>query len=166
MRKTVNGKALACGAVITASIVCAFLFNLSYRSGKELENLKSRSKEIALLRDEYLSLKAKVDSVEGRKNLTQVRGIVQAVEEVFLSAGLKQKLKSVKPTGVKELKDAVEEEADVHAEKVDINEAVNIFYRIENAPAAISIKKTVIKTSFDSPALLNITMTLALIKQK
>ena len=73
---------------------------------------------------------------------------------------------SVKSTGTREKKYASEEEAEVSVERVTMNEMVNILYRIENAPMILSVRKTSIKTSFDNPSLLNITMTVGLIKPK
>jgi hypothetical protein len=79
---------------------------------------------------------------------------------------LKQKVKSVKPTATREIKDAVEEEAEVLVEKADMNEVINILYKIETAPFALSMRKATIKTSFENPSYLTITMTIALIRQK
>jgi hypothetical protein len=45
-----------------------------------------------------------------------------------------------------------------------MNEMVNVLYSIENAPMLLVIKKINIKTSFENPELLNITMTLSLVK--
>lgn len=122
--------------------------------------------ELLLVKDEFLSLKNRMDAIEGKRSLSKVEGIVQAIDQVFLPLGLKQKVRSVKPTGTREIKDAIEEEAEIQVEKVDMNEMVNIFYKIENVPMALSIKKSTIKTSFENPALLHITMTIALIKTK
>jgi hypothetical protein len=79
---------------------------------------------------------------------------------------LSQKVKSVKSTEARDRKYAVEEEAEVELEKVNMNEMTNIFYRIENGPFLLSVRKSDIKTNFENPALLNITMTVDLIKPK
>jgi len=152
--------------VVIAVIICIVAFNTSSSLKTDLTNIKAQQKELLVLKDEFLLLKDKMNAVEGKKSLTKVEGIVQAVDEVFLPLGLKSKVKSVKPTGTKDVKEAIEEEAEVQVEKVDMNEMVNIFYKIENAPIILSIKKTNMKTSFENPALLNITMTIALVKAK
>jgi uncharacterized coiled-coil DUF342 family protein len=133
---------------------------------KELQQLKDQRKEIMMLHDEYVSLKQKIDAVESRKNLTNVQGIIQAVDEVFSSTGLKDKVKTVKATGKRESKDGSEEEADVYIEKVTMNETVNIFYRIENAPMVLTIKKATVKKAFENPELLNISLSLSFLKTK
>ena len=47
-----------------------------------------------------------------------------------------------------------------------MNEMVNMLYKIENAPMALSLKRVNIRTAFEDPALLNISMTLSLIRNK
>lgn len=154
------------GCIAVSIVLCVFIFNVSLSLKSDLSNLKAQHKELLFIKDEFLSLKNRIDTVEGKKTLTKVEGIVQAVDEVFLPLGLKKKVKSVKPTGTKDLKDTTEEEAEVKIEKVDMNEMVNIFHKIENSPMILSLKKTTIKTSFENPALLDITMTIALVKPK
>ena len=119
-----------------------------------------------IVKDEFLSLKQRIDAVESKKNLSNVQGIVQAVDEVFLSIGLKDKVKTVKSTGRRDMKDGFEEEAELQIEKVSMNEMVNIFYKIENAPMVLTIKKASIKKSFENPELLNIILTLSFLKAK
>ena len=166
MKVKIDRKILAVSGIVLLFILCAVLFKVSLSLRKERDSLISQQKEMLLLVSDYMVLKYAVDTVEGRKSLTKVEGIVQAVDEVFKSMGLNQKVKSVKSTGTREKKYASEEEAEVSVEKVTMNEMVNILYRIENAPMILSVKKTSIKASFDNPSLLNITMTIGLIKPK
>jgi hypothetical protein len=154
-------------AGLAAVIILIILsFNLLSSQRKELNLLKEQRKDMLMLKDEFLSLKQKMDAVESRKNLSNVQGIVQAVDEVISSLGLKDKVKVVKSTGKRETKDGYEEEADVSIEKVSMNEMVNIFYKIENAPMVLSVKKAAIKKSFENPELLNITLVLSFLKAK
>jgi hypothetical protein len=91
---------------------------------------------------------------------------VQAVDEVFSSIGLRDKVKTVKSTGKRETRDGFEEEADISIEKVTMNEMVNILYRIERAPMVLTIKKATIKKSFESPELLNLMLVVSFLKAK
>jgi uncharacterized protein YpmB len=152
--------------LIAVIIVVVLAINLLSAERKELMQLKEQRKEILVLEKEFLSLKQRIDAVEGKKELSNIQGIAQALDEVFLSIGLKDKIKTVKSTDSREIKDGFEEEADVHLEKVSMNEMVNIFYRIENAPMVLTIKKATIKKSFEDPELLNITLTLSFLKTK
>ena len=79
---------------------------------RELKLLKEQRKEMLGLKDEFLSLRQRVEAVENRKNLTNVQGVVQAVDEVFSSAGLKDKLKTVKSAGKREVRDGFEEDVE------------------------------------------------------
>ncbi len=147
-------------------VIFALAINLLSSERKELKLLKEQRKEMLILKDEFLSLKQKIDVVESKKNLTNVQGIIQAVDEVFLSIGLKDKVKTVKSTGRRDIKDGFEEEAELQIEKVSMNEMVNIFHKIENASMVLTIKKAAIKKSFENPELLNITLTLSFLKTK
>ncbi len=147
-------------------IIIAIAINLLSAESRELRLLKEQRKEMLIIENEFLSLKQKIDAVEGKKNLSSVQGIVQAVDEIFLSIGLKDKIKTVKPTVSRDVKNGFEEEADLYIEKVSMNELVNIFYRTGNAPMVLTIKKAAIKKSFENPELLNITLTLSFLKSK
>ncbi|MDH5202830.1 MAG: hypothetical protein OEZ31_03630 [Nitrospirota bacterium] len=166
MRLKVDRRLFIAGSIAVTVILCIFLVSISLSLKKDLGNLKTQQKELFLINDEFMSLKNRVDAVENKKSLAKIEGIVQATDEVFQPLGLKKKVKSVKPTGTKDLKETIEEEAEVQVEKVDMNEMVNIFHKIENSPFILSVKKTTIKTSFENPSLLDITMTIALVKPK
>jgi len=133
---------------------------------RKTKDLRSKRDEIALLASEYQSLRARVSVFENKKTLTKTGGVVEAVDEVFRSIGLGQKVKSVKPLSTQEIKDGIIEEADIAVERVDINEAVNILHRIDTAPMLIVLKGANIKTSFESPEVLNLKLSVSLIKPK
>jgi len=162
-----NRRFISRAAVLISLLIIAGLGvkMLSSQSG-ELHQLQEQRKEMAVLRDEFLSLQQKIQTVENRKNLTNVQGVLQAVDEVFSSIGLKDKVKTVRNTGKRETKDGIEEEADVSVEKVTMNEMVNIFYRIDHAPMILTVKKVSVKQSFENPELLNITLMLSFLKTK
>jgi hypothetical protein len=135
-------------------------------SKKELKQLQERRKELLALKDEYVSLKQKVDLVEAKKGITKAPGVVQAIDEIFQPMGLKDKLKTVRAAGKKEIGFGFEEEAEITVEKVGMNEMLNIFYKIETAPMMLTIKKASIKKSFENPELLNISIVLSFLKTK
>jgi uncharacterized protein YlxW (UPF0749 family) len=162
-----NRRIISFSAVLISFLILAALgIKMLSSQTKELHQLQEQRKEIAVLRDEFLSLQQKFQTVENRKNLTNVQGVLQAVDEVFSSVGLKDKVKTVKNTGKRETKDGIEEEADVSVEKVTMNEMLNIFYRIDHAPMILTIKKVTVKQSFENPELLNITLMLSFLKTK
>jgi len=132
-------------------------------SSREISQLKTKFTEFSILSAEYRSLKEQIGSIEQKRFLTKTSGIAQALDDVFLSLGLKGKMKSIKGIGGREIKDQMNEEtAEVQMEKVNLNELVNIFYKLENAPLVLSIQKAAFKKSFDNPDLLDVTMTFSL----
>lgn len=166
MNLKTNRRLLSSAAAVIILIVSFLLVNTSLSLKKEGSALRSQKEEILLLREDFLELRKKIGAIEGKKSLIKVEGIVQALDEIFRSTGLTQKVKSVKPTASRDKKYAIEEEADVEVEKVSMNELVNILYKLENAPMVLLIKKARLKTSFEDPSLLNITMTIGLVKPK
>lgn len=153
----------ALAALLTA---CGLLYGYTVSLKRDISSLTARKGELVKLSAEYSALKQRVDAVEKKQSLTKVAGVVEAVDDVFEPLGLKQKVKSVKSTGTRELKDGVQEEAEVIVEKATMNEMVNIFHKIETAPMAVSVKRASIKTAFDNPQLLNMSVTVSLIKPK
>ncbi|GAB4389211.1 MAG: hypothetical protein Kow0025_13160 [Thermodesulfovibrionales bacterium] len=145
-------------ALALAAAVAAFVFYSSAR--KEFDAGLRQYREISSVKDDFLALKREVKLIEGKKNLTKVKGIVDAVDQVFQPLGLKDRVQSVKPisTGQK-----TEEKAEVEVKGVNLNEAVNILYTIENSPMLLVTRKMNMKASFENPELLNMTLTLSLV---
>lgn len=168
MRELLKDKRIIYGlsGLVVFIIALTLAVNLLSSERKELRLLKEQREEILMLKDDFLSLKQRIDIVEGKKNLSNVQGVVQAIDEVFLPIGLKDKIKTVKSTGRREIKDGFEEEADLQIEKVNMNEMINIFYKIENSPMVLTIRRIAIKKSFENPELLNIALTLSFLKAK
>lgn len=154
-------------AVIFLAVLAVPAFILERASMKELERLKSRRAELNVLSNEYRTLKDKVGFVEQKTTVSRVNGIANVMDDIASSIGLKGKLKSIRGAGTREIQGSLtEESAEVQIEKVTLNELVNMFYRIGEAPAILSVKRTTIKKSFENPELLNVTMTLALFTKK
>lgn len=145
--------------------VSGIAFSL-YVNNNKLENSKDQYNEMIALKDEFLLLKDKIDSLERKKKLIKVKGIIPAVDEVVSSLGLKNRIKSVKPLGSRDISGDVEEEAEVILEKLSMNEAVNLFYRIENAPMLLVLKNARMKTAFEGPDILNLTLVISLVYEK
>lgn len=143
--------------IILLAIVTGLFISVS-ASKKELGRLRVQRDEMVLLKHEFLVLKKRIDTVEKEKSLAQGDGIIPVIEDVFSSIGLKGRIKSIKPAGNKEMSNIKEEDVEVYMEKVSMNEMVNLFYKIENAPIMLILKKLNIKTSFEKPDLMNLTV--------
>lgn len=138
-------------------IIPAFFIERAAKSEKS--RLNTRQKELAVLASEYKTLKERLDTFEHKKTLTKAVSTAQALEDTLASLNLKARLKSVKLTGSREIKGTQEEVAEVILERMTMNELVNLFYRIENGPARIIVKKINIKKAFENPEFLNVSMT-------
>jgi hypothetical protein len=105
--------------------------------------------------------------VEQKTTSARVQGIANAVDSIVSSLGIKGKLKAVKGLGSREIKGPMtEESAEMQLERVSMNELVNIFYRIGEAPVILSVKRATMKKSFENPELLDVTMTISLFTKK
>jgi len=136
-------------------------------ASKELDTLKAKQKELASLSREYRTLKENVDFVEQRPSLSQIHGVANALDTISSSLGIKGKIKSVKTVTTREVAGSMtEESAEVLIEKVTLNELVNLFYRIGDAPMILSMKRVSMKKSFENPELLDVNMNLALFTKK
>lgn len=159
---------------IIVSIVCIVVLIIlafemtSYLSSKkkELYTLKKEYKEMQLEKEEFIKINKKVSKLQNKMSITNVKDVVQAIDEVFSSIGLKHKISSVKPIAKGGMENIKEQQAEVHIEKVNMNEMVNIFYKIENAPFLLVVKNAKLKTSFENPELINIMLTVSLITKK
>ncbi|MBI5101793.1 MAG: hypothetical protein HZB33_08180 [Nitrospirae bacterium] len=159
-------KFYAVAAAIIGVIACIAMAITARSLRTENAGLKARQTELMALKDEALKLREAVGSVTEKKSVTRVEGVVQAADEIFKSLGISQKVRSVKPSGSGERQYGIEEEAEVQLEKLTMNELVNLLYRVENAPMVLTSKKASMKTAFDNPTLLNVTMVITLIKPK
>ncbi len=153
------------GAIALLSAGIFAIISLSSATA-ELERLKKQHDEMYVAKDEFISLKARVDEMERKKKLTKVNGVISAVEDVFSNLGLKARIKSVKPLGSRSVLNDIEEDAEVLVEKVSMNEMINLFYKIENAPMLLVLKKADIRTSFEKPDLMNLAITVSLVYEK
>jgi hypothetical protein len=149
--------------LITSLVAVAVLFIFSTIAKRDLERLKIQHKEIAMLKDEATVLRSKVVFVERKKGLTKVAGVVSAIDDLFSSLGLKGKIRSIKQIGSREISGDIEEDAEVTIDKLNMNEMVNVFHKIENSPVLFVVKKADIKTSFEKQELLTLNMTITLI---
>ena len=130
---------------------------------KELSELTAKYHEFSTLTDKYRSLRASVNAIEQKRTLTKTNSITQAIGDISLSLGIKEKMKSIKLTGTKKVMDQISEEsAEIQMEKLNMSELVHLFFKIENAPMILAVKRVIIKKSFENPELLDVTMAVSL----
>ena len=148
-------------------VLAVALLMLKGSAEKELDTLKAKQKEILSLSGEYRTLKDSVAFVEQKPSLSQMRGVANALDTLSSSLGIKGKMKSVKAVASREIRGSMSEEnAEVLLEKVTLNELVNLFYRLGDAPMILSVKRVTMKKSFENPELLDVTMNISLFTGK
>ncbi|RLI48678.1 MAG: hypothetical protein DRP09_21230 [Candidatus Thorarchaeota archaeon] len=114
-----------------------------------------------ILSEKYSSLERKFLNL--KKKQSKVKGVMEAVDKVFSTLGLKNKLLSVKFIAKKDLFDISEETAEVYIANVNMNEMINIFYKFKNIPLPIVLKKVSILPSFEEQNLFDLNITVSLI---
>lgn len=155
---------LIAAACLYLLIIPAFILERASKSN--VKALKAKNSELAVLTSEYKTLKERIDAVEQRRPFKKVNEVTQALDDTLSSLNLKGKLKSVKTAGRREVKGATEDTAEVALEKLNMNELVNLFYKLEDVPMMLSVKRVDVRKSFENPELLNISMTLSLFIEK
>ena len=78
--------------------------------------------------------------------------------------GIKGKGSQVKQVKGETRPGYVEDAAEARIDGLSANEAVNLIYRLEKGTKPVIIKKALIKTRFDDPSRLDLTLTIALLK--
>ncbi|MDL1970487.1 MAG: hypothetical protein LWW94_05870 [Candidatus Desulfofervidaceae bacterium] len=138
-----------------------FSKTLSHKQHR-LQRLKKQYQEFVVLSEKYFALEKSFSNLK-KKQKIKTSGIVEAVDKVFSSLGLKNKLVSVKFVARNDSPDILEEKAEVRVSQVNMNEMVNIFYRFENIPLPIVLKKVSIQPSFEGQHLFDLDITVSLV---
>lgn len=132
-----------------------------YKSAtSEIAALRSRHAEVEAISTEHRALSRTLKRLKGKKGLTNIKGLAQAVDEIFKPLGLRDKVTSIKALGLSKNR---EERAEVVIKDTDLNETMNFLYALEHTPMPLSIRKAEIKTSFENPDRLNTTLLIAFI---
>lgn len=146
-------------------VICLYFY--SNQASKALASQKNRYSEYMSLAEQYQLLYTNISNFEKKQGLTKSRGLLDFAQSQFEELGIKNRIKSLKGLGTKDIKDYyIEESIDIVAENMTMNEIANILFRLERAPMMISIKNLNIKKSFENPDRLNIQITISQFTKK
>lgn len=149
------------------AIALAVYTLIAFISAKNLEiknnELTAQLKEMSALGKEFIYIKDIVESKEKKIGLTNVNSVVSALEQMLNSMGLKAKV--IKPLEKKQVKEFTEEDAEIEIENIDLNNIINLLYKIENSPVPMKIKSTNIKAAFENPNVFILGITASLISK-
>lgn len=153
-----------------AALLALLVLSLSLWAAKgaaahRLANDKSAQARLEQESRQYLALKENRDEFMRRAALSPPQGILKAADDIFSSIGLKKKIATLKPLETRQVNGMTSERAEITLKQVDLNETVNLLYRIENAPMLLTIRQAEFKNSFSAPAL-DIRLVLALTRKK
>jgi len=164
--KELNKKTLITAGIILFLFLLGVVFLAKERSaGRALESTKMSFSEFNALKDEYVSLKAQADELERLTALSPQGGVMTPIEGVVSGMGLKGKIATLKSAGSRESEGLVQEEAELTMKKLTLNEAINVLYRLENAPMMLSLKTVELKRSFTGNTL-DLRLTAALTRKR
>ncbi len=153
------------GVGISLVLLFLILFTAANERISALEK-KRKSREADLvemmaLKHRYLSAKMTSQQFAGRLASTRSDDSpAKIIEEI----GIKGKSSRITPLKGEERGGFVEDAAEVKIEGLSANEAVNLLYRLEKGGRPILVKKTNMKTRFDDPSRLDVTLTFAILK--
>ncbi len=151
-------------AAIVLAAVFSFIVLISVNKlEKEALELKDQLKNMQMLKKELTYINEIVSSREKKIGLTQTDGIVSVMEQILDSLEIKAKV--IKPMGKKKTREYMEEDSELQIDSIDLNEIVNLFYKIENSPFPVKIKSVAIKTRFENSNIFTLNLTASLISK-
>jgi general secretion pathway protein M len=117
--------------------------------------------EMMTLKHRYLSAKTTSQQFAGRLASTRAD---DSPAKIIEESGIKGKSSRITPLKGEERGGFIEDSAEVKIEGLTTNEAVNLLYRLEKGGRPVLVKKANLKTRFDDPSRLDLTLTIALLK--
>jgi general secretion pathway protein M len=134
------------------------------RIGQLKKKLAARETDIAeilVLKQRYLEAKSVSQTLANRLTATRADDTpAKIIDEI----GIKGKGSQITPLKGEEQGGYLEDTADVKLDGLTPNEAVNLLFRLEKGARPVVIKKALLKTRFDDPSKLDLTLTVALLK--
>ena len=130
---------------------------------REVESISASLTEMQSLSSTMVNLKNHVSSKEKRLGLTKTAGPVSALEKILET--LLMKASELKPLEKRKLTDFFEEDARLEITDIDLNQIVNLLYRIEQNPAPLKIKSAQLLTGFEDSSKFTLTLTVSLISK-
>lgn len=158
---TRNRLAAAIIALLLLALCYSLLQERIWKLKKKLISREAAVKELLLLGHQYRMARSDAQRLDNR--LASVKAddsLSRLVEET----GIKGKSTQVKPVKGDERQGMVEDAAEIRIEGVTANEAINLLYRLEKGTRPVVIKKANLKTRYDDPARLDVTLVAAVLK--
>lgn len=118
-------------------------------------------KELLPLKAVYLSARLSSDQLNGRiASLRTDDSPAKTIEDI----GIKGKSIKIVPVKGEERSGFIEDAADIRIDGLTLNEAINLFYRLEKGSRPLVIKKSNLRVRFDDPSRCDLTLIMALLR--
>jgi general secretion pathway protein M len=156
---------LKVGYVLAALLVLAIGYSALHERIVRLEKTRL-SRERDLTEMMLLQQRHREASVGAQKLSNRLSAVAadDSVAKLIDEIGIKGKSSQIKPLKGDERPGVIEDAAEVKIEGLSANEAVNLLYRLEKGAKPVVIKKANLKTRYDDPGKLDVTLALALLK--
>ena len=148
--------------------VCVLLIVLLSAANGQVRRMEKRRvvreadiAEMLVLKQRYQQVNAQAQTLANR--MAAVRPD-DSPGKVLEEIGIKGKNSQIKAVKGDERSGFVEDAAEAKIEGLTANEAINLVYRLEKGAKPVVVKRAVIKTRFDDPSRLDLTLTVALLK--
>lgn len=153
---------LAAAAVVVLVLMGGTGITMLQKASARAQNAQALNAFMEAEQASLAGMRDKSRLFERKRKNSKGKSVHEAVTQVIDSLGLKEKLTSLQtPSGAAS---AQEERAEALFEGITLNELVNLLYSLENSRMLILTRKVNIRTSFENPELLNVTLSVSLIK--
>jgi hypothetical protein len=144
------------GIILLIGVLCIILFFWKGKLVRTNQYLSEQLSEIINLEKEVTRIKDRVEFQEKKIGLSKKGGIVSNLEEMLRS--IQTKANVIKPLDTKKTKEFIEETAELKIENTDLNTIVNLLFIMENSTSPYKIKNIIIKTAFENPDSLELSL--------
>lgn len=156
---------LQLGIVIALLLCLAIIFSAANdRIDRLRKKLAAREADVAkmlVLKQRYLEASSISQRLANRLAATRPDDSpARLIEEI----GIKGKGCQIRPIKGDERGGFLEDAAEVKIDGLTANEAVNLLFRLEKGSRPVIIKRALLKSRFDDPSRLDLTLTVALLK--
>ena len=156
---------LRLGIAIALLLLLAIIFSAANdridRLRKKLAGRETDVAEMLVLKQRYLEAHRVSQRFANRLSATRSDDSpARVIEEI----GIKGKGSQIRPIKMEERGDFLEDAAEVKIDGLTTNEAVNLIFKLEKGSRPVIIKRALLKTRFDDPSRLDLSLTIALLK--
>jgi len=164
---------LVLGALIfvTLSVLYALVFSPLAERGnmwqRKTANVKKEYAEFLKLRVEYVEIKAALSRLQA--NITSGGSddsLLARMEATARSLGLQDRITSMKPFSTDHDSGIKESSVEIRMEKLDLKGVVDLLEKVENSESNTRVGRLRVKTRFDDPSLVDVTILVSALESR